>query len=116
MSDETDWRLRVLEGRLDAYHEWLEASLDHDRRFQLEQTWIVVGSLVAVSAAAGVLYLSRHWLDAQGWITGALAAAVGWIGASIWARWAHRENLRKLSNLPQWRKETPDASGSIDRA
>lgn len=104
VSNETEWRLSVLEGRLDAYHEWLEASLDHDRRFQLEQTWIVVGSLVAVSAAVGALYLSRQWSDDQSWIVGALAAAAGWIGASIWARWAHRENLRKLSNLPQWGK------------
>lgn len=107
MSNDTEWRLRVLEGRLDAYHEWLEASLEHDRRFQLDQVWIVVSSLVAVSAAAAALYVVQHWLQVEGWVPGTVTAAAAWIGASVWARWAHRENGRKLSNLPQWQASHP---------
>jgi sterol desaturase/sphingolipid hydroxylase (fatty acid hydroxylase superfamily) len=110
VSDETEWRLRLLEGRLDAYHEWLEASLTHDRRFQLSQTWAISGTLVAVATAAAALYAAQHWLAVQGWLPGTIAAAAGWIGATLWARWAHRENERKLSNLPKWGAAQPLAA------
>lgn len=97
-----------LQERLDRYHEWLEQSLDHDRRFQLGAIWGPVSALVGAGAAAAVLYATNNWFQMSGWIAEILtgiAVLVAYFLGAAWAEKGREGDLKKLSRLPQWDKD-----------
>jgi hypothetical protein len=107
MSDDLQWRIQRLEDRLDSYHQWLEESLEHDRKFQLQATWGVVNSLVGLGAFSVTAYVADRWLHMDGWILGTIAAVVGWLAwgaAFLWSDKGREGDEEKLSRLPAWRK------------
>lgn len=94
-----------LEWRLTEYHERLEESLDHDRRFQLNATWGIVTSWCALCALAGAIWLVGK-LDLTGWVEGVVIGVVGlvaWVAGATWAERGKVDDIGKLSRLPTWK-------------
>lgn len=107
MADHRDIEARFydLEWRLTEYHERLEASLEHDRRFQLNATWGIVTSWCAICAAAGAIWLVGK-LDLTGWVEGiavGFAALAAWVAGASWAERGKIGDIKKLSRLPTWK-------------
>lgn len=107
MSQDLERRVAQLEYRLGKYHEWLEASLERDRKFQLNATWGIVGPLCGLAAFAGVSAAANNWLHMTGWILGGIttiAAFAAYLAAVAWCNKARDDDEKKLSRLPEWEK------------
>jgi hypothetical protein len=102
-------RVRDLEMKLDQYHEHLGYSLEHDRQFQLNATWGILGAMPFLSALA-VAYGLPNLVGATGWI-GTAVGAVGFLATLVFM---HRYvetgkygDFKKLSRMPEWPPSDP---------
>lgn len=107
MSQDLERRVAQLEYRLGEYHQWLEASLEHDRKFQLRATWGIVNTSLGIVAFAGTIHLAEQWFGMTGWLLGTLAAVVAFVAFGVATAWSDKGRLgdeKKLSRLPEWEK------------
>lgn len=108
MADDGDIETRIydLEWRLADYHERLEASIDHDRRFQLNATWGIVASLCGACAVVGAMWLVGKF-GLTGWVEGlviGIAGLAAWVAGAAWAERGKSGDIGKLSRLPEWKR------------
>lgn len=106
--DELEQRLRALEERLNSYHERLEGSLAHDRKFQLEATWGILKGAVASAVLFGTIYFAGKWFPENSVLRfggGLVLVIPALLAAGFFVGHLERkqtEDEGKLSRLPTW--------------